>query len=154
MTDISGFGAAAEELDDLADALEAAADEVDEAVDEGVRTTAFDVEGTAKRHAPVESGTLRHSIEARRLNIGRWAVGSSVDYAADVEYGTAPHVITPDDADALRFPGPDGDPVFAQHVDHPGTPAQPYLRPALKQHESDLVDNIAAEIEALLEAHL
>ncbi|SEO71423.1 phage protein, HK97 gp10 family [Halorientalis persicus] len=154
MTDIGGLGAAAEDLDDLADALEAAADEVDEAVDAGVQKTAFQMEGTAKRHAPVDTGALRASIQARRLNVGRWAVGSSMEYAADVEYGTAPHPITPDDADALRFPGPDGDPVFAQHVDHPGTPAQPYLRPSLKQHESGLVDNIAAEIEALLEAHL
>ncbi len=153
MTDIGGFTGAAEELDDLADGMEAAADEVDEAVDEGVRKTAFDVEGTAKRYAPVESGTLRNSIEARRLNIGRWVVGSPVDYSDDVEYGTAPHVITPNGDDPLTFQV-DGEWVSTYHVDHPGTPAQPYLRPSLKQHESDLVANIAAEIEALLEAHL
>lgn len=59
-----------------------------------------------------------------------WIVGASADYAAAVEFGTDPHEITPDDSEVLHF-SVDGQEVFTTHVDHPGTPAQPYLQPAL-----------------------
>lgn len=151
---IDGFDDAASDFAEFAEGLRAVAENMDNAVDEGVKKTAFQVEGTAKQYVPVESGTLRTSIEARRLGIAEWVVGTPIDYAADVELGTAPHVIEPDEADALAFTGQDGELVFRQSVDHPGTPAQPYLGPSLADHKSDLVRNINDEIEELYDKYL
>lgn len=58
-----------------------------------------------------------------------WVVGTPVEYAIDVEYGTDPHTIRADEAEALHFKV-DGEEVFVQEVDHPGTTGQPFMRPA------------------------
>lgn len=62
-----------------------------------------------------------------------WVVGTPVEYAAVVEYGSAPHPIEADQAETLAFPGEDGDTVFRASVDHPGTDPQPYFRPAINE---------------------
>jgi HK97 gp10 family phage protein len=140
-------GAAA--FTELADDLESMADEVQEAIDGAVEKTALQVERSAKQKAPVDTGNLRASIQTVPDGLAQRLVGTNVEYAPDVEFGTQPHVITPTDAEALRFEGSDGDIVYAKSVDHPGTPAQPFLRPALREHESDLVENIRAAIDDL-----
>lgn len=56
-------------------------------------------------------------------------VGASADHAKYVEFGTDPHTIEADDAEALHFEI-DGESVFAQSVQHPGTKPQPFIRPA------------------------
>lgn len=48
---------------------------------------ALSVEGKAKRLAPVRTGTLRRSITSR-VETTRGYVGSNVEYAPFVEYGT------------------------------------------------------------------
>lgn len=58
-----------------------------------------------------------------------WVVGTPVEYSIDVEYGTDPHTIRADDAEYLHF-YIDGEEIFIKEVDHPGTQAQPYMRPA------------------------
>lgn len=101
-------------------------------------------EDTAKRLCPVgESGALMRSIlgeaekdtMACRLSAGdrpmpkpgeRRPRGGPVDYATFVELGTGPRLIV------SRGPWPLRDKeghVFGRSVNHPGTPAQPYLRP-------------------------
>lgn len=139
-----------DEFEEFADELEALQDDITEAIDAGVELTAVQVEGSAKENAPVDTGALRASIRFEQISTARYIVGSSIDYADDVEFGTSPHVITPDEAEALRFPGEDGEPVFAMRVEHPGTPAQPFLRPALKEHESELVTNIESTIQTVV----
>ncbi|OYR66239.1 hypothetical protein DJ71_22120 [Halorubrum sp. E3] len=151
---IDGFDDTADEFAEFAEGLRDVADNLDGAIDSGVETTAFQIEGTAKRIVSVDSGALRAGIEARRLSIGVWVVGAKSDYADDVEFGTAPHVIEADQADALAFMGQDGELVFRQRVEHPGTPAQPFLRPALAEHQSDLVENINDEIQKLFDTYL
>lgn len=153
MASITGFGEFAEELDDFADALDDAADDLDAAVDTGIKRTIRDIEATIKRLAPVDTGTLRHSYQWSRLGRHRYAVGTDVDYGPDVEYGTAPHLITPNGDGPLTFPVDDGW-VSTYEVEHPGTPAQPHVRPALEQHRSDLVENIAEEIDDVLAEYL
>lgn len=74
-------------------------------------------------------------------------VGTNVEYASYVEFGTGPHPITPDDADVLHFED-DGEEVFATRVMHPGTPAQPFLRPAMRRTRSNLSD-LAEDAETL-----
>ncbi|MFD8667079.1 HK97 gp10 family phage protein [Streptomyces microflavus] len=104
-------------------------------VKRAVERTRIDVQNEARRRAPVDTGRLRSSIVSRAEGAGRslgYVVGTNVNYAAAVEYGTAPHVIVPKNGKALYWPG-------ARHpvarVNHPGTRAQPFLRPAIEMTE-------------------
>lgn len=147
MSEFEIDGAAA--FTELADDLESMADEVQEAIDGAVEKTALQVERSAKQKAPVDTGNLRASIQTVPDGLAQRLVGTNVEYAPDVEFGTQPHVIEADDAEALRFEGSDGDIVYTKSVNHPGTPAQPFLRPAIREHESDLVANISEAIDDL-----
>jgi hypothetical protein len=103
-------------------------DDVKRAVDR----TRIDVQNEARRRAPVDTGRLRSSIVSRAEGSGRslgYMVGTNVNYAAAVEYGTSPHVIKPVNKRALYWPGA-AHPVA--QVNHPGTAAKPFLRPAIE----------------------
>lgn len=100
-----------------------------------VERTRLDVQNEARRRAPVDTGRLRSSIVSRAEGSGRevgYVIGSNVNYAAAVEYGTSPHVIKPKNKRALYWPGA-AHPVA--QVNHPGTRAQPFLRPAIEMTE-------------------
>ncbi|MFD9752666.1 HK97-gp10 family putative phage morphogenesis protein [[Kitasatospora] papulosa] len=104
-------------------------------VKRAVERTRIGVQNEARRRAPVDTGRLRSSIVSRSEGSGRtvgYVVGTNVNYAAAVEYGTAPHVIVPKNGKALYWPG-------ARHpvakVNHPGTRAQPFMRPAIEMTE-------------------
>lgn len=62
-----------------------------------------------------------------------WVVGTNANYSVDVEYGTTAHTITPNDKDALAFPGDEGETVIVAKVEHPGTDPQPFFRPAVNE---------------------
>jgi hypothetical protein len=97
-----------------------------------VERTRIDVQNEARRRAPVDTGRLRSSIVSRAEGGGRslgYVVGTNVSYAADVEFGTSPHVIKPRYKQALYWPGA-SHPVA--QVNHPGTAAKPFLRPAIE----------------------
>lgn len=94
--------------------------------------TGVDVQNRARELCPVDTGRLRASIVHRVEGGGRsvgMVIGTNVSYAADVEYGTAPHVIVPKNRKALYWPGA-AHPVAK--VNHPGTRAQPFMRPAVE----------------------
>lgn len=87
-----------------------------------------EIKNDAQRMVPIKSGHLHDHIY-HEVNRGELRVGvRHVDYWMTVEYGSPKHVITPKNKKALSWPG-------ARHpvklVNHPGTPAQPFLRPAL-----------------------
>lgn len=90
----------------------------------------------AKVLAPVDTGRLRSSIRVERRSFfglrSRWVIGSDVEYAPMVNDGTAPHIIRPKNAKALRF-RMGGRIVFAKVVRHPGTRARPFLDRALRE---------------------
>lgn len=88
-----------------------------------------DIAADARATVRVDTGQLKSSIkwEIDGL-VGR--VSTDVNYWVHVEYGTAPHIIRPRDKKALYWPGADHPVAF---VNHPGTPAFPFLRPALLQ---------------------
>ncbi len=83
-------------------------------------------------------GHMRDRIHSE---LGRDAIGLHVDvgtdattpdghaYPLDVEYGTRPHKIRSKGNYPLR--DPKSGRVFGYEVDHPGTQAQPFLRPSL-----------------------
>jgi HK97 gp10 family phage protein len=94
--------------------------------------TGVDVQNRARELCPVDTGRLRSSIVHRTEGGGRSVgvvIGTNVSYAADVEYGTKPHVILPKNKKALYWPGA-SHPV--SKVNHPGTRAQPFMRPAVE----------------------
>lgn len=105
-----------------------------------LRSKGTTVERGAKRRCPVSPegsngnppGHLRDSIESS--DVGRDAQGLYVDVGTDVSYalfpelGTRPHVIESHGDYPLR--NKQGR-VFGKRVNHPGTKATPYLRPAL-----------------------
>jgi HK97 gp10 family phage protein len=149
MTDFDGFEDAADDFDSFADKLRDVAARLPSAVDSGAQRTAMTIQGTAQANAPVDRGELRQKIETRRIELAAYQVISAAPHAQAVEFGTDPHVITPNSADALAFEGQNGELIFRQRVEHPGTPAQPYLRPAVRQHQSELTENINDAINEL-----
>lgn len=109
--------------------------EVDRAAASYLRKVAIEIENDAKRFVPIATGQLRAGIyrEVNGLdarigvrNVGHWSA---------VEYGTGPHIIRPVNKRALHWPGA-AHPVAV--VNHPGTPAQPFLRPALMRRRGAL----------------
>jgi len=94
---------------------------------------ADDITADARRYAPVDTGYLKSSIRAHRIGPTDRRIHAHAEYAAWVELGTMPHVIRPRWKKALDWP-------TARHpvpiVHHPGTRAQPYLRPALYTRRS------------------
>lgn len=83
----------------------------------------------ARRFAPVgTTGHLKASIRVHKSGPTSRRIHAHAPYAAFVELGTRAHVIRPNSKKALHWP-------TARHpvkvVHHRGTPAQPYLRPAL-----------------------
>jgi hypothetical protein len=63
-----------------------------------------------------------------------------VPYAGFVEFGTKPHEIRPKSAKVLRF-SVGGKTVYTKRVRHPGTKAQPFMKPAVDR----VVGNFAEE---------
>ena len=150
-----GYGDLIDGLRGFADSAGDAADRVEngEAVDRGVEETTRTIALDAERFAPKDTGELAGSIHVEKLADGEWLVIVGADHAKPIEYGSRPHVITPNDAEALRFEI-DGQIVFAQRVFHPGNPAQPYLRPAIDAHRQDLARNIADELRQIVLSEL
>jgi HK97 gp10 family phage protein len=102
------------------------------------------VEGRAKANAPVDTGRLRGSI-ATTVDEGRLEarVGSNVNYAPFVEFGTRPHFppLSAVQPWARRhgFPlGRAGAFLVARAISRRGTRAQPFLIPALHNSKRDV----------------
>lgn len=77
-------------------------------------------------------GHLRDSIAARTGRDGQGVYGeygTDVGYALPVELGSRPHIIRSHGDYPLRD---QHGTVFGRQVQHPGTRAQPYLRPAIE----------------------
>jgi hypothetical protein len=91
------------------------------------------VAADARRGCPVDTGELLASIhEAHHaLMVGRVYVGT--DHWWPTEYGSRPHDIRARNPNgALHFFWErEGRDVFFRSVHHPGTPAQPFMRPAV-----------------------
>jgi len=101
------------------------------------------IAGQAQADAPRDTGRLAGSIDyATKRKAGKDVsqptdkytlhVGTNVKYAAAIEFGKDPQVITVNKAKVLT----DGHTFFGKSVNHPGFPAQPYLRPALDRNRN------------------
>lgn len=121
-----------------------------------IRRSTERVAGNAKRNAPSSFGKLRQSITSKVQGLtGEVAVNAS--HAGAVEFGSKPHEIRPKRKKALAFkPGAgfkfwdESGRVVVKVVKHPGTKAQPFLRPAveaeavkMKHALKKIIDNAA-----------
>ena len=98
---------------------------------------------------PVRTGRLRQSIAVRQTSESV-TVGPNTEYAGFVEFGTKPHIILPKKGKALAFMV-GGQAVVVKKVNHPGTRAQPYVRPAFESWVDTLGGLVAeAQVEALV----
>ena len=102
----------------------------DKANQKALLKSAIIVHAQAVALAPVNKtvglgGQLKASI-TRALTKDNAVVGTNVEYAPYVEFGTRPHTITAKGAGLT-----DGTNWFGKTVNHPGTKAQPFLLPAL-----------------------
>ena len=108
-------------------------------VAEFLPTAGVFVTGEAQLRAPVDYGQLRASIHYR-VGSDHVAIGTAVEYAPDVEYGTKPHVIRVKTAKVLT----NGKDFFGKEVQHPGTRAQPFLRPAIDENRGRIINMFRA----------
>lgn len=112
----------------------------------------------AQERVPRKTGNLARTIRVAEVDEARQSVRVTaggtglVGYAADVEFGTRPHVIVPRNKKALAWGSKSAKTgkattrrlsgslrkgsvasSFARRVNHPGTRARPYLRPGAEQ---------------------
>lgn len=106
--------------DKVAANMRKAAAAIEEAVGDAVREAAMLVEREAKINAPVDTGRLQGSIGSEEKNPLLFEVGTNMEYAVPVEFGTSKMA------------------------------AQPYLQPAIetiRQKYPDLIkENVKVEI--------
>lgn len=102
--------------------------EVNRAVRPVVSRITNAVKRDAVRGCPVDQGDLMESIRAEHQGlIGRVWVGTNHWHAT--EYGSPPHLIQVRNRKAL-YDAETGT-FFGRRVEHPGTPSQPFMRPAI-----------------------
>lgn len=117
-----------------------------------VRAGAKVMETRAKELVPVDDGDLRDSIKvsakSKRGQVSATvrAGGKKAFYAHMVEFGTARHLIKPKKRKSLFFAG-----LASEVVDHPGSSAKPFMRPALDNNQREAVDAAASYIRQRLE---
>lgn len=102
----------------------------------------MDLEGQAEFEAAIED-----FAEDLTTDDPERVVGTNVEYAPHVEFGTAPHTIT---GDPLAFPDGTGGTAFATEVQHPGTDPQPHVRPGARATEGELA-RLAVQANSLEE---
>ncbi len=149
-------------------ALRKLSGETEKQLKDVTKTALQNIRSTAARTVPVDTGRLRSSLETKLLLGGLGgSVETRVDYASDVEFGTKPHKIEAKNGKALRFVAQAGSrltdkkalfvssktgrlittkanarAIFVKSVNHPGTKAKPFLRPAFKQWKQWYLDNV------------
>lgn len=113
-------------------------------VDKKLGRGAQEVAREARRNAPKADSLLTNSVHVFRHGEGDYSVFAGTDYALPVEEGTGPGGSPPDQtlADWVRVKGitpadPDMDMddlvyVIGRSIRESGTPAQPFMAPALE----------------------
>jgi len=115
-----------------------------------VAESAFNIEKTAKKRAPVDTGRLRSSITSDFKNSGFSAeTKAATFYAIYVEFGTSPHFppVAALRGWAKRHRASEW--AVARGIARRGTPAQPFLYPAFLQEKPRFIRNLRAEMSKL-----
>lgn len=86
--------------------------------------------GEIQTRTPVDTGNLKGNTQKRKIKKYHYRAFNQTEYAPAVEFGTPPHTIRPKTKKALAFKVGGQDVVVSQ-VKHPGTTAQPFMRPGM-----------------------
>lgn len=137
-----------EGLDKLIKQLKEIREDSDSVVEKGLLRGAERVCADAKLRCPVSSGALRNSIHTEKVAPLTVSVGTNLEYAVPVEYGTGtkgdpavPHT----QKEFWRWQDEDGN----WHTSH-GQAAQPFLRPAAAAQKENVIKDVNDEIRAAL----
>lgn len=103
------------------------------------------VKEEAVQNAPAQTGELRRGIVD---DYDKKQVIATAKHSAPVEFGTAPHVITPKNGKALRFVK-NGKEIFVKKVNHPGTKPQPFMRLAARTVQKEIKTIYKRELDKL-----
>ncbi len=100
------------------------------AIDKGLARGTQAIKRDAKSICPYDTGRLKGSITSEKLAPCTYAVGTNVEYASYVEYGT----------------GQRGDPKIAHTTAKAGQSPQPFLHPALTANKSYVLKSVQVEL--------
>ena len=129
--------------------------QVTNAIKKAIAKSTFLVQETAKELCAIDTGNLRSSIQA---DLENGIIYTNVDYAPNIEYGTVAHTITAKNGLSLAFKwknAPSGvktnkdGMVFLKKIKHPGTKAQPFMRPALWNNKKRILEIFKEEIQKI-----
>ena len=117
-------------------------------VQKAIKKSAFNIEANAKKNLAsnksVVTGHLRRSISTKMGDLEATIHTSNVKYAVIVEKGSKAHVIRPKNKKALYWKG-------AKHpvkqVNHKGSRAKPYLRPAFEDEKPKFIENLKEAVK-------
>lgn len=116
-----------------------------------LRAGANVVKQEAINNVPVKTGTLKDGLKvstrSRRglVTASVKATGKHAYLARWIEYGTAAHFIAPKNAKSLFFAG-----LFSDGVNHPGSRAKPFMRPALDTKALQALQAVGEQIKRRL----
>ena len=127
-------------IDELKGQLDARLQTIKQNVSNAIADAVLKVEELAKENLQtnhsVRTGALVSSIHSQ-FNGMSGTVGTNIEYAPYVEYGTSPHIITVKEKKVLAtkegIGGGGGWVVFGKEVNHPGSAAKPFFGPAVDE---------------------
>ena len=111
--------------------LQKIAEEHPQVMDAALDDTADAMSLEAQRIVPVDTGRLRASINVKREFLVK-VIGTNVEYARDVEFGTGPHEIVAKNKKVLA--NKKKGIIFGRKVRHPGSEPKPFMRPAFENN--------------------
>lgn len=119
----------------------------EQAMDRALARMALDIERGAKMKVPVKKGQLKSSGRFQKVGRLSYIVYFNKEYAAHVEFGTKPHVISPKNKGFLAFQV-GGNWVYTKKpVNHPGFKGRYYLSEAIQDVVKKDVDYITREVQ-------
>lgn len=134
------------ELTRLVDCLDKALIESVPACMQLLKKTSQDIVNDAQRNITqngnIKTGKLKNSLKYKISNDGtRSVIKASASHGIFIENGTKAHIIRAKKAKALRFEV-GGQVIFAKEVRHPGTKANPFLKPAFDEHSIKFIKGL------------
>ena len=139
-----------DDLFDFAEWLDDIADEVKDEIKKSVEKGAMKICGDAKARCPVDTGTLRASIQTDSEwegNTCMGIIGTNVEYAPMVEYGSG---IYAENGQGRQTPWKYQDKDGNWHTTR-GQHPQPFMYPALYAKKDAVFNDIANDIKRLFE---
>jgi len=138
-------------VQEATDYFEHASEALVDAVSVKLREVCEMIADYARSIAPVKTGNYANSIHVEQDGPLQFSIAAGAEYAAIIEFGSAPHFITPRTAKALKFEA-DGETVFAKYVMHPGTPPLFILHRAKKDNMANIVQAIRDGVREALKS--